>query len=209
MAREQRGFTLIELMVVVSIVGVLSAVAIPIFRGYVQEARLSEAKPFLVEIAARQRSYKARNGVYCCSTDTLDERNVGPALGIDLKETGNFCFAFVCKNAALCASVTSPNFVATAETGDPAIEFEVWAILRASTTATLTGPNSSTCRMDNAKRPPTGWVAAATSGLSGREGRVAVLRYPAPVNGRDATLGIDSVQFNWLEGLSVTHALTQ
>ena len=58
MARGERGFTLIELMVVVTIIGILASVAMPIFRGYVQEAQINEAKPYLLEIAAKQRSYK-------------------------------------------------------------------------------------------------------------------------------------------------------
>jgi len=207
MARGERGFTLIELMVVVTIIGILASVAMPIFRGYVQEAQINEAKPYLLEIAAKQRSYMIRNGVYCCSGDTFDETAIGPALGIDLEETGNFCFAIVCKDSLLCESKTVANFVASSETGDPATEFEVWAILRASTGITLSGPQGSTCRMDKAKRPPTGWVAPSGSGSAAREGRVAVLRYPPPLNGRDSVTGTDGIQFNWVEGLSVSHAL--
>jgi prepilin-type N-terminal cleavage/methylation domain-containing protein len=209
MQSGERGFTLIELMVVVTIISVLAAVAIPIFRGHMQEARIGEAKPYLMEIAARQRSYKARNGVYCCSGDILDESNTGPKLGVETQDTGNFCFAVICRSSSLCANTTSTNFVSSAESGDPSIEFEVWAILRASTGTTVSGPGGATCRMAAAKRSPTGWVAASSSSSAAREGRVAVLRYPAPLNGRDSVSGINSVRFNWLEGVSITHALTQ
>lgn len=59
------GFTLIELMIVVAIVGVLSAVAIPSFRSYVLRSRTSEAVTFLGEIRQRQEAYRAEFGQYC------------------------------------------------------------------------------------------------------------------------------------------------
>lgn len=58
------GFTLIELMIVVAIVGVLAAIAIPSFTGYVQRARMAESVSFLGEIKQRQEAYRAEFGQY-------------------------------------------------------------------------------------------------------------------------------------------------
>jgi len=42
MVRSKKGFTLIELMIVVAIIGVLAAVAIPAYSGYIKRARMTE-----------------------------------------------------------------------------------------------------------------------------------------------------------------------
>ncbi|MEM9067799.1 MAG: prepilin-type N-terminal cleavage/methylation domain-containing protein [Myxococcota bacterium] len=62
--RSQDGYTLIELMIVVGIVGILAAIAIPSFTQYVQRAKTSEAITFLGEIRQRQESYRAEFGQY-------------------------------------------------------------------------------------------------------------------------------------------------
>ena len=54
---SKEGFTLIELMVVVAIIGILSAIAYPSYQSYVRNASEDIAKSYLVEIANTESRY--------------------------------------------------------------------------------------------------------------------------------------------------------
>ncbi len=60
--KSRKGFTLIELMVVILIVGILAAVAIPILRGRIDAAKWSEGKAMMGSIATAIRAYHAEKG---------------------------------------------------------------------------------------------------------------------------------------------------
>jgi prepilin-type N-terminal cleavage/methylation domain-containing protein len=59
---SRKGFTLIELMVVIFIVGILAAVAIPIMRGRIDAAKWSEGKAAAGSIRTAARAYIAERG---------------------------------------------------------------------------------------------------------------------------------------------------
>lgn len=70
MTTAQRGFTLIELMVIVVIVGILASVAYPSFRDQALRASRSDAKAALVDAASRQEQYFLDNKTY--TSDVAD-----------------------------------------------------------------------------------------------------------------------------------------
>ena len=70
--RPDRGFTLIELMVVIVIVTILLSIAIPNYLNYVRQARRSEAKTTLLDLAGREETYFSTNGAaYTTSATAL------------------------------------------------------------------------------------------------------------------------------------------
>jgi prepilin-type N-terminal cleavage/methylation domain-containing protein len=86
--RNQKGFTMIELMVVVVIVGILAAIAIPIYGKYVKQARTTEATGRMGEMITAAKAWAQEKGVW----PTQDEFSQG--LGIlDPTETPNFTYA--------------------------------------------------------------------------------------------------------------------
>jgi type IV pilus assembly protein PilA len=62
--KGQKGFTLIELMIVVAIIGILAAIAIPNFLQYQMKSRQSEAKTNLMAIKTSEVSWQGERGCY-------------------------------------------------------------------------------------------------------------------------------------------------
>lgn len=65
------GFTLIELMIVVAIIGALAVIAVPSYSRYVAKAKRAEAYMNLSSIYAAQKSYWAENGTYGSSLSVI------------------------------------------------------------------------------------------------------------------------------------------
>ncbi len=61
---EHRGFTLIELMIVVAVVAILVAIAIPAYNDQVRKSRRGQAKADIVELAQRAERFHTINNTY-------------------------------------------------------------------------------------------------------------------------------------------------
>jgi prepilin-type N-terminal cleavage/methylation domain-containing protein len=73
--KKIRGFTLIELMIVVVIIGILAALALPRFMTSSTKSKQSEAKQYLKEIYTMQRTYLMDSETYACNGAVADSTN--------------------------------------------------------------------------------------------------------------------------------------
>jgi prepilin-type N-terminal cleavage/methylation domain-containing protein len=82
MRRNQKGFTLMELMVVIVIVAILAAVAVPLYINYVKDAQRSEAKGAIGAVITAEQTYFQANPSLGYTTDK-------GALNVDLTDVSH------------------------------------------------------------------------------------------------------------------------
>jgi len=98
-----QGVTLMELMIVVVIVSILTAIAYPNYRQFVARAKRNEAKTCLLQIATLQERFYLSNNTY-----TADMTNLGfGAAGNNLTDTGSYVCNVTVANANTFSAVAT------------------------------------------------------------------------------------------------------
>ena len=137
MQQRQSGFTLVEIMIAVVIVGILTAVALPSYGSYVMRARLAEAHSTLASVQPKLEQFWANTRSY----DGFDDADLDPQQMP--ANTDNFVYTL--------ESASSAGYVLVATGRGAAADFKYTlnqAGARATTGAPLGWTKSDTCWVD-------------------------------------------------------------
>ncbi len=107
---NRKGFTLIELMIVVVIIGILAALAIPRFMKATTKAKQSEAKQLLKQIYTMEHSYRQANDTYGDLGVTINAGAGGqfPQIGVDVQTTARYTYT-IAGNATSFTATANAN----------------------------------------------------------------------------------------------------
>lgn len=100
----KKGFTLVELMVVIVIIGILAALAIPRFLGATNKTKVAEFKPVLKQIFTLQESYFQERNVYTANLAEL-------AFEVPNLNTARFAYTSIAPARADDAAIGKADYI--------------------------------------------------------------------------------------------------
>jgi type IV pilus assembly protein PilE len=80
--KKTRGFTLIEMMIVVTIIGILVAIAVPSYQSHLRKGRRAEAQAFVTQVAQRQQQYLLDARTYAFGSTALSDLGLSPPASV-------------------------------------------------------------------------------------------------------------------------------
>lgn len=153
--KQQQGFTLMELMIAVALVGILAAIAIPAYKGYAQRSARAAVQADLVAAATTMERLKAQNFTYAGATVGTTFPAISPRDANAGMQKYNISLIYLKSDGTVAA------------TGDPIAGFEVQAV----STNLLDSTKSEALKIDHLGRKCyKGLAASVTACTIGTDG---------------------------------------
>jgi len=152
---QQRGFTLLELVIAMAIAALIAAIAIPSYSTYIMKSRRSDAKTALLDMAALEEQYFSTNNTYTNSPANL---GYGTATATPFPVCSNYyditAITIVAATAPANATsvgtpasytITAQPIAGTTQAGDTSCASFTISSSGQQTATTSTGANTTTC----------------------------------------------------------------
>ncbi|WP_319241042.1 prepilin-type N-terminal cleavage/methylation domain-containing protein [uncultured Propionivibrio sp.] len=157
MKKIQQGFTLIELMIVVAIIGILAAIAIPQYQDYVIRARLAKVNTAVASIKQAVAEYAQFNGgvfTNLAANDWQNPQNSGglgmsaaptttPEIATLALEAGTGMITATLQNIGTCANTKTVTWTPSAGAGATVVQWTIGG--------TAAAANNGVCTAEIAK----------------------------------------------------------
>jgi type IV pilus assembly protein PilE len=115
--RPARGFTLVEMLVTVVIIGILAAIALPSYQNYLKRGRRATAQAFLMDVAQKEQEYLLDNRSYAPDLATLN-------LTVPTNVSTYYTIAPASSTSAMSFTFTATPIAGSAQAGDATLSID-------------------------------------------------------------------------------------